>query len=50
MADCRHIEHRFGHNLAADYLISVKFCVWKQFFIEFLYTGQRSISTERIFL
>jgi len=25
----------FGHNLSADCLLSVKFCMWKQFFTEF---------------
>jgi len=36
MADGRHIEnHFFGRNSVADWLVSVKFCVQKQFFAEF---------------
>jgi len=51
MVDGSHSENRFfGHHSAADCPISVKFCVGKQFFREFLQWNRYTRSTEHIFL
>jgi len=49
MADGCHTENRFfGHKLAADCPISVKFCMEKRFLSEFPQWDRYPLSTERI--
>jgi len=50
MAYGRHFINRFGHNSAANCLISVKFEWGKHFFTEFWQCDRYPSSTERIFV